>query len=221
MTFGMLFGGNTLNLLPYVNASTYQVMMPLPYEGKQVYRDLTGTIYPGAFALSAKCKNPEILLSWIDYLYTQEGAILAQVGLEGIDYEIDPDDNTWEFIGDINAKAEEVVRNISICDSGHLPWLFTPDFQLRYADKSSAAIVEQQHAMRPFMVMPYPLVALEKADQQRVNELQYQLGKTFDNQMSRFILGEIELTDKTWQSFIDSLYGLGLDEFLTIWQNAL
>jgi len=221
ITYGMLFGNNTLNLLPYVNASTYQVMMPLVFNNRQVYRDLIGEIYPGAFALSSTCPNPEKILNWIDYLYTPEGAILAQVGLEGIDYEIDPDDNTWEFIGDISSKAEDVVRNVSICDSGHLPWLFTADFQMRYSDKDSVGVVNQQHVMRPFVVLPYPLVTLEDDVNQRVNELQYQLGRTLDNQMSRFILGEIELNDENWQAFIDSLYGLGLDEFLTIWQNAL
>ncbi|MBQ8537897.1 MAG: extracellular solute-binding protein [Clostridia bacterium] len=220
-TYGMLMGTTTMNLLPYADTADYQVMMPLVFEGKQIYRDLVGTVFPGAFALSADCPEPETLLAWIDTLYTEEGARLALAGEEGVDYEVDPADGVWEWMGDISVRGQQIIQEVTISESGHLPWRYPVEFQLRYGDRQSVAVMEQLSQLRKYTQMPYPLVFMDEENLNRANALQYELGLYLDTQVSRFIIGETALTDENWQSFLDTLAAKGLNEFLIIWQNAL
>jgi len=42
-----------------------------------------------------------------------------------------------------------------------------------------------------------------------------------DTQISCFIIGQDEITDESWQAFLDTLNEKGLQEFLAIWENYL
>jgi len=219
--YGVVMGPTPMNLLPYVDAAVYQAMPPLWWEGEQVYRDLTGVVYAGAFALSSQCPQPERMLQWIDFLYTEEGGRLALAGEMGVDYEVDPEDGVWEWIGDLATKGQQIVREVSISESGNLPWRYPVEFQMKYGDMETVAILEQLSLLRSCAKLPFPPVQLEKEASQRINELQSILGLYMDTQLSRFIIGEIPLNDETWKDFIDTLYAQGLEEFMTLWQNAL
>ncbi len=58
VTYGVLFGPNPMNLLPYTLGEQYELLEPLTYEGKQVYRDLGGSVMRGAFAITSACDDP-------------------------------------------------------------------------------------------------------------------------------------------------------------------
>ena len=68
MTYGLFFSPTPLNLVPASALDQYALLLPLTYEGKQVYRDLLGDVVPGAFAVTSACQDPETVLRWVDYL---------------------------------------------------------------------------------------------------------------------------------------------------------
>ena len=37
-------------------------------------------INPSAFSITDKCERPEVMVAWVDYLYSQEGAIISGYG---------------------------------------------------------------------------------------------------------------------------------------------
>lgn len=219
--YGVLMGTTTMDLLPYVDPSVFDVLQPLVWEGEQIYRDLIGSVYPGAFALSKDCPEPEKVLAWIDFLYTEEGGKLAMVGIEGEEYEIDPDDGIWEWIGDITTRGEQIVREVAISESGNMPWRFPLEFQLKYGDRDSVHILEQLYELRRFTEQPFPLVIPETEDARRIAELQYDLGLYLDTQVSAFVIGQNEITDENWQRFLNDLDAKGLQEFLILWQKTI
>jgi len=219
--YGVLMGTTTMNLLPYADTSNYAVLQPLEWEGKQVYRDLFGTVYPGAFALSADCPEPEKVLAWIDYLYTDEGGKMALAGLEGEEYETDPVDGVWEWIGDIATRGQQIIQDVTISESGYLPWRYPVEFQLKYGDRTAVSTLEQLYQLRQHTKAPFPAVRLLEDDARRIAELQYDLGLYLDTQISCFIIGQDEITDESWQAFLDTLNEKGLQEFLAIWENYL
>lgn len=102
--YGVFFGATPQDVVGVNLASEYIALDPLVYNGQQVYRDFTGDLYRGTFAISSTCAEPEKLLQWVDYLYTDEGFLAAQVGREGEDYDWN-DDGTWAYA----RTAEEVV----------------------------------------------------------------------------------------------------------------
>ena len=54
-------------------------------------------ITPGTMVLTDTCENPEILVAWADQFYTEEGGIVAWLGIEGKTWKLDADGN-WEWI---------------------------------------------------------------------------------------------------------------------------
>lgn len=45
----------------------------------------------GGFAITDKCENPEIMMAWVDYLYSDEGGRVIRLGLQDVNYKINPD----------------------------------------------------------------------------------------------------------------------------------
>ena len=86
ITFGVVLGPSIMNLLPSAQLDNYDVLMPLTYNGKQVYRKLLGDISSGTFAITCACKDPAALISWVDFFYTEEGCYLTQAGEKDVEY---------------------------------------------------------------------------------------------------------------------------------------
>lgn len=49
---------------------------------------LTHGISKGDMSITDKCEHPEVLIAWVDYLYSEEGGRLAYLGIEGTIFEI-------------------------------------------------------------------------------------------------------------------------------------
>ena len=62
----------------------YQAMVPWEEGGCPT----AGGLNRGGLAITDKCKYPEIMCAWVDYLYSEEGAILSTYGIEGDTYDM-------------------------------------------------------------------------------------------------------------------------------------
>ena len=59
---------------------------PVAREGDPLYCRIGNQSYGVQMAVSTDCENPELALRWLDYLYSEEGAMLANYGIEGETY---------------------------------------------------------------------------------------------------------------------------------------
>lgn len=57
--YGVFFGATPQDVVGVNLASEYIALDPLLYNGQQVYRDFTGDLYRGTFAISSTCAEPE------------------------------------------------------------------------------------------------------------------------------------------------------------------
>lgn len=220
MTYGMFFAPTPLNLVPAASMNQYEVLLPLTYEGKQVYRDLLGDVVRGSFAVTSACKDPETILRWVDYLYSEEGSMLAQAGQEGVEYERNAD-GTWVWMDSLETVANSVLSEATIADGGNAPGYYPAELQLTFDNSDTHRIVSNMQTLKEYAVYPYPLVYLGSAARERVNAIQLELGAYAENAMVRFVTGDIPLTDESWNDYTAQLDNLGLQEMLEIWQNAL
>lgn len=58
-----------------------------PFEGSKKW-PTAGGLNRGGFAITDKCEYPEIMVAWVDLLYSEEGARVANYGIEGDTYDI-------------------------------------------------------------------------------------------------------------------------------------
>lgn len=53
-----------------------------------------------------------------------------------------------------------------------------------------------------------------------MSELQLSISSYAEKQMTWFVAGDVELNDTTWAEFCQQVKALGMDEMVSIWQNA-
>ncbi len=214
--YGVMLARNPMTLIPYKQSKDYRLLMPLQYNGKQVYRDFFGSVVRGTFAITSKCEDPAALLAWVDTLYSQEGAIEAYAGAEGVDYRWNAD-GTWSFVQD-EATVSAAITQLVIYDTGSMPWLFPTGFDASYHNDDVKLINDQLDALAEVVVRPFPEYTLTAEQREWVVAKQNVLGLYVDEYMGRWIQGQIPLDAESIAEYKLGLEERGLSEFVAFWQ---
>jgi len=218
--YGLLLSISPLTILPEASLDQFVMLEPLRCNDKQVYRDLLGDLVRGTFAVTSACKEPEKLVAWVNYLYTEEGNRLAYYGAEGEEYRWN-EDGMWEWTNSTETVANELLPTHTISEGGVAPGYTDPLFQLKYRDEHTREAVTALNTLKQYSVIPYPPVTLSTGDEKRVAEIQEELSRYAEQAMACFVTGDTELNDDTWDEFCKTVEEKGLQEMIGIWQNAL
>ena len=217
--YGAMFAPTPMNLVTYDMGESYTLLDPLVYEGKQVYRDLFGQITRGAFAITSACADPAALLRWVDVLYTEEGAIEAMVGILGEDYIMD-ETGAWDWKGGVDSMSAPIIAELSVYDTGEMPWLFPQNFYNRYMDQSVTAVNRDMDRLSAVVKAPFPLYYTLTTEQNaQVIKLQQELGTYVDESIARFVLGEWDINDETIAAFREGIAQRGMNDMVAFWQD--
>ncbi len=220
-TYGIVLAGMAADIFQVTWAENYEIMMPLAYDGQREYRSFAGPVLRGAFAVTSHCKEPEKLLQWVDFLYTQEGAILASIGQENVDYLVDGD-GSWRLL-ESNQNNYEMYRAGTLIEGGaESPGVLAGEFQRRISGGAMVqAILEKQDEFSQYARLPFPYYSLSSAQEAQIAPLQAEIGYYVDMQLARWVLGEEEISDDSFTRFEQKLNELGLERFLAFWQDIL
>lgn len=198
----------------------YVIMDPLVYEGGQVYRDFAGGVLEGTFAVTTGCKDIEKMLQWVDLLYTEEGALLATIGKENVDYLVDGD-GTWRLTEETKNDTYYTITNL-IDGGGMIPGLLADDFQRRFSGNAALQqTLSGQDSFNAKTHLPFPVYHLTQAQLDEISPLQMQIGRYVDMQIARWVLGEEEISEENFENFKNTLDEMGLPAFMAFWQNVL
>lgn len=218
--YGLFFGPNPMNLLPYETALEYELLPPLAYEGKQVYRDLSGGFAGGAFAITSACADPGALLGWVDTLYTAEGAVEAMAGKAGEDYTLAAD-GSWTFAGDLQTQSSYLLYDLSVYDTGTMPWLFPTDFYVRYQNEGVSKVSGELLSLNAYLKSPFPAYTLTSAQLSEVQTLQDTLGYWADTAIGSIVLGETPIaTQADIDAYRAALREHGSAQMVAFWQQV-
>jgi len=217
--YGVMFSSTPAELVPVTAIEQYELLEPLMHEGKQVYRDLTGDLIRGTFAITSTCKDPAALLAWVDYLYTEEGFILAEAGMEGEEFDWN-DDGTWLWVDSSEMLSQSTLPHATLRSGTAMPGVTSISFQQKLDDAATQRVISALARLRAIDTLPYPMVWLTQEQENRVNELALQIASYAELQMVWFVAGDVELTDDSWSAFCQTVRELGVDEMVSIWQAA-
>ena len=218
--YGVLMSSSPLTVVPTSSMSAYSVLQPLRYNGEQVYRDLAGNVARGAFAITSRCKEPEKMVSWVNILYTEEGALMAQYGLEGKEYTF-REDGLWEWSDDESTVAQEVLPSMTIGGGSPIPGVTPVIFQTKYVNESTRQEVLELIELKEYSKLPYPQVTLSKEDAQTIDSIQKDLSAYAEETMARFVTGDIPLDDEQWAVFCETVEQKGLSRAVAVWQKYI
>lgn len=187
---------------------------------------------PGQFAITNNAADPVTIIRWIDWLYTEEGAIFADHGPEGA---------FWVY--EAHAETGEQVRVFTPGvdpEDGHARARFTPYFGfpgpqlipaegpriLRDAAQSLETPLddflreETRATVYTYGRVPIPTVMFTPEEADAVAIINADLLLEMDMQEASFVTGITPLNDETWAEFLATLDQIGMQELVAAWQAA-
>lgn len=196
-----------IGIAPFTGAADKQYVQSAP-----IARD------NGVFAISCDCKYPEAALRWIDYFYGDEGSIMMRYGVEGENMYFDEDGLPRYNDGILNSPegSGTEIGKFTIWPGGGAPQLVN--------EKNCEAIASEntlkaQVALDPFVpenIYSAPLFTDEVND--RVNVLWSDIQSYVQTTTALFIRGEEPFT--SWDTYVQTLKDIGIDEWVSIYQEA-
>lgn len=221
-------------------AKDYEMLPPLTGPGGlKSYTNLTRLNFASNyFVMSATCKNKEAAMRWIDYLYSEEGTLLAANGPDGKMYTVQPDGKIKDTANENvpkDASGQQMELNAwryTLTPGYVLPYYMSQSISSRSILIDESTMSEQQKLGKKLNDLSYeyydpakpkyimPNVFFSKADNQRVAELGSQVHSVFNAFFAQFVTGEASI-DSQWDSYVANLKSLGVDEMQSIYQKYI
>jgi len=193
-------------------------LLPFALEGKEPFQIVKPVVFElNNIALSAKVKNPEIAVQFIDYLYSEEGTDLTNLGLDGVTYRID--DGKPRYLEEIEKDLVATLRR----DYG----VVYDGIRMAGHNKSQAArtvtddiaLTDEMYA--PFAKQPAPIRVPNDQENELEKEKLPNLKKHFEQKLTEFVMGKTPITDENLKKFIDQSNQLGATELVDVYNQQL
>jgi len=173
--------------------------------------------YAASMFISKDCKQPEIAMKWLNFLFTPAGKNLTNFGIEGANYTMQ---NGQAVINDFylhnpdGLAPSEVQRYIGCRPS--IPFYMSKEYelQIKMLDPFSAASVPFiQVASRP---PSFPSVMPSSAEVSSLRAIQADFDTFVTEQIAKFVLGERPIGE--YDQFMKELDSRGLPDILKVKQ---
>lgn len=163
----------------------------------------------GGFGITSGCEDPELVFSFLDYLFSDEVGILTWYGVEGVDYNLV--DGEYQFT-DVYYDNKDNYRG----NCGYNCMALPNAYQL-YGSTQCNQVRAAIDAMQPYVVNPTLGYSYMNDDENEiVNAYSADLETYFSEQMTAFIMGTRSLDE--WDAYVDAVKAMGVDELLAVKQ---
>ena len=200
----------------------WPALMPLKQEGDEIHFGLAVDLVEGVAAgtcITSTADNTELCARWLDYLYTADGQLLANYGVEGISFEyVDGKPQLMDIVLNnptygTNVALNYYALNISM---GLLDWSRTT---VNYTDAQKAALEIWSEGDTDYN---YPTnVTMTTQESEEFNRTYSDISTNVSENVLAFITGSRPLTDESWNEFVSGIEGMGIEKCVEIKQAAL
>lgn len=208
---GMFQNSGTTNV-PEANQTDY---LALKSYNKGGYPKKTGVSKNG-MAITDKCKNPEVVIAWADWFYTEEGGRAVRLGLEGESYVINSD-GSYSYT---EGKYESVTYQTTLMGLNKVPGRI-PDYYytgVNPKDNPVTALINKE-LVNSVTGTTMPVYVLSEEENEAVSTIMADIKPYVENYTAQVISGLISLED-TWDDFQKTLKEMGVDQLITAYTAA-
>ena len=216
---------NVEEVFSYVTDDDNYDLLALPYfTGPQGTNNFVNSPYRVTtdIGIYATCEQPELVLNFLNYPFTEAGVLFANYGIEGTSYIIN-EAGEPEFT---DAILHPEIGNSNVV-SQYYGWTLTG----RYEDKQRLLALYDDYVneiidlWNDWDVLGWSAnipdaASLDTAEQNQVTNAVSDLTTIQTEYLLGFITGSRELTDETWQDYVDLIEQNGLPEVLAVYQGA-
>jgi putative aldouronate transport system substrate-binding protein len=198
------------------NGNDYIILTPFQ-EG--TYPNDPG-INPGCFAITDACEIPEIMVAWIDQFYSQEGGILAYMGVEDKTYEV-YDDGTWGWI-----VGTEYGEDISEVRAGNTFYIGPPALQPDYwynmtadADPCEVYLNGERKKIRDVGAVPLPMLNYTEEQNKEISAMKPIIDDYISQYTAQVVTGELDL-NSSWDSYVSTMNAMGAERLEELYKEV-
>ena len=200
----------------------WPALMPLKSEDDEIHFGLAVDLVEGVSAgtcITATAEDTELCARWLDYLYTADGQLLANYGVEGVSFEyVDGKPQLMDIVLNnptygTNIALNYYALNISM---GLLDWSRTT---VNYTDAQKAALEIWSEGDTDYN---YPTnVTMTVQESEEFNRTYSDISTNVSENVLAFITGSRPLNDESWNEFVSGIEGMGIEKCVEIKQAAL
>ena len=202
------------------NAEYIPVTAPVRQEGDTV-KFGTAHVVPAGTVISADSENAELCLRWLNYLFSEEGSIFANYGIEG---------DTFEYVDGRPQYTEKVTANEQYSFSEAMSYYtMPPSYVASLQDWTRELAAVPAKDIVSYDIWPqnktteYSLPTVTKflnADEAtRYAKINNDLTTLANEATAGFITGTKDI-DSEWDSYVESLKKAGVEELIELIQEA-
>ena len=191
--------------------------------GNNTWGDEARLATGNGLSITSDSEHPELAMQYMNYFFTEPGILLANYGEEGV---------SWNYDDNGDIQWTDVIlhndRGLNINNAGTIYCFGSLVPTISYADKFFDSY--EPEARQAIELYSDPSITAEHAipngagltteEQDSITNSVSDICTYVEEHLLKYMTAAEDLTDETWDAFIDVLYSLGLQECLDLYQNA-
>lgn len=203
------------------NMDLAPVNPPVMNEGDEGHIRLRDSYTSGNTAISADSENWEVALRWLDYLYTEEGALLANYGVEGDTFEFDENGEpvfTDKILNNENGWTMTQTVASYLCPSAGIANWSDWTRELAGVPEKDQACYDVWSEFSDDWRLPSSVTLTQDESTERA-ALYADISTIVKEQTAQFISGALDI-EENWDAYISALEASGMERAIEITQAA-
>ena len=203
------------------NMNLAPVNPPVMNEGDEGHIRLRDSYTSGNTAISADSENWEVALRWLDYLYTDEGALLANYGVEGDTFEFDENGKpvfTDKILNNENGWTKTQTVASYLCPSAGIANWSDWTRELAGVPEKDQACYDVWSEFSDDWRLPSSVTLTQEESTERA-ALYADISTIVKEQTAQFISGALDI-ESNWDAYISALEASGMERAIEITQAA-
>lgn len=172
-----------------------------------------------SYSVAATCENPEVVMQWINYWFTDEGILLSNYGIEGESYVLD-ENGTPRYTELMTANPDgdtfktcqllyTMVMVPTVLDTSASFGLYN-DAQLE-AQEIWSSNIDNAYVL--------PEISMTEDESNELSSIYSDLSTMVSEKLIRFIIGDEPLS--AWDTFVADMKAMDAERCVEIYQTAL
>lgn len=217
-TYGSFFREGAFLVVGRDNDDDYIALTPFQ-EGTY---SINNPVQEGGLMITDACEHPEVIIAWADYFYSEEGGILAWMGVEGETFEWN-EDGTWSWITgtEYGEDVSEVRAKSTIQGAGQIP-VHQPDAWYEMSaevDPDEVYLNEQRAKVVALGTTVLPPLTYTEDEQETIATITADINPYISQYIAEVATGQKNL-EETWEEYLNTVNAMGAEDLIEAYKAA-
>ncbi|GIN72393.1 ABC transporter substrate-binding protein [Bacillus sp. J14TS2] len=191
-------------------------------DGDQLYSNVYPTLSGiQGFVITKDNQYPAATVRWIDHFFSDEGAKLYYLGVEGETYE-QTADGEYTFLDEITNNPDGLTLSQAISKyltypNGGAPGIIIEEFY--QGTETLPALVEAADKNEPFLIQEtWPAFTFTSEESKKMASLTVDIEKYVEEMRDKFISGNVSFSE--WDKYVKTIENMRLSEYMETQEEA-